>query len=383
VPSGAVVRLVARHARVEVQIEAPEAADSGEPRLPSAQALPVAERVMTLKHRLLEVKQACSPLNLRKSALLERSTQPGFWDQRSQARTIMDEIYRLDSILGMVDAFDQQVHAEQERFKAQHGSDAELSKIDERMQALEGELVHLGFLVQCRNAQQLGDALVTLTRVASHGSQLAGVERLAQMYCKLARRRGLQLEVLDDRQGGDPPEDTITLLLSGAGAYALLGGETGLHQVAGGKKEVRGAKKRYTDREVVRVEVLPVPVEEAAFQRDDLRLESKTLDGVKGRLMARPKHALQLFHVPSMTSARAWMDGSRSEAIAKLKRVLQARLQNGTLEQAASMHPHAPLVRRYTLGPASLVRDLRTGKSTGRLDLVFEGRLEAFLAPPA
>jgi hypothetical protein len=38
------------------------------------------------------------------------------------------------------------------------------------------------------------------------------------------------------------------------------------------------------------------------------------------------------------------------------------------------------VVRRYTLGPAPRVRDLRSGRTTGRLDQVFEGHLDVFLA---
>jgi hypothetical protein len=33
-------------------------------------------------------------------------------------------------------------------------------------------------------------------------------------------------------------------------------------------------------------------------------------------------------------------------------------------------------VRRYTFGPAPMVRDRRTGRSTGRLDRVLAGELE-------
>ena len=39
------------------------------------------------------------------------------------------------------------------------------------------------------------------------------------------------------------------------------------------------------------------------------------------------------------------------------------------------------VVRRYTLTPQPLVRNTRTGKSTGRLDLVLDGHLDAFLTP--
>jgi hypothetical protein len=40
------------------------------------------------------------------------------------------------------------------------------------------------------------------------------------------------------------------------------------------------------------------------------------------------------------------------------------------------------VVRRYALGAAPLVRDARSGRSTGRIDQVFDGSLDVFLAAP-
>ena len=51
--------------------------------------------------------------------------------------------------------------------------------------------------------------------------------------------------------------------------------------------------------------------------------------------------------------------------------------------QAQTQHDRPPMVRRYRRGPSTLVRDQRTGRSTGRLDQVLEGHLDMFLLPPA
>src|SRR5262249_45105773 len=137
---------------------------------------------------------------------------------------------------------------------------------DDRLRALECEAERLGFLVACRDARSLGDAYVVLTLVSTEGVGLDAVARLARMYAGLARLRGLEVEVLDDRQGGNPHEDAITLLVTGAGAYALLEGEAGPHQVSQGKTTGEGAGHRKPpDRDVVQVEVLPVPPGEPAF----------------------------------------------------------------------------------------------------------------------
>jgi hypothetical protein len=66
---------------------------------------------------------------------------------------------------------------------------------------------------------------------------------------------------------------------------------------------------------------------------------------------------------PVMTSVRGWCDGTKAEAIEICKTLLRARLD------APPTASKPPLVRRYRLGPTTLVRDQRSGRSTGRLDV--------------
>ena len=103
----------------------------------------------------------------------------------------------------------------------------------------------------------------------------------------------------------------------------------------------------------------------------------KSLDARRGRLLGRLNHEVRLFHVPSMTSVHGWCDGTKAQAIERFKTMLRARLDS--VEPAAK----PPVVRRYRLGPTTLVRDHRSGRSTGRLDQVLDGHLDMFLVPPA
>jgi peptide chain release factor 2 len=196
------------------------------------------------------------------------------------------------------------------------------------------------------------------------------------MYIGLGRRHALESEVLDDRRGGDPDEDVIVLLLNGAGAYILLAGEAGLHQVTRGR-EARGGR-RPSEREVVRVEVLPVPYDDDAG-RDPIHIETRPLSDAPGRLLSRLRLEVQLRHEPSLLTLRAWTDRSRPEALEGLLPLLRARVA-----AAGTVPPdgRSPVVRRYDLGPAPLVRDTRTGRTTGRIEQVLDGDLDRFLTAP-
>jgi ATP-dependent Clp protease ATP-binding subunit ClpC len=375
VPAGSLVRLVAKQDRVDLDVEPPEPASDASPP-PAARAGHVEERAAKLLQQAIELVGQATPIAARKSELLAQSAGPGFWDDPTNSRRVMDEVYRLDGILTALADLEKKLHGEVERIARHRHSDRDLARIDDYLDGHEGQLQHLGFLVTCRDSQALGDALVTLRLATKQGGGLGGVALLGKMYQQLAHRRGLEVTIFDDRLGGDPPEDTITLLIYGPGAYALLANEAGSHQFSKGRSRSEAGKM---ERDVVRVEVLPAPAAEPAFAAHDLDMVVRPLNGTRGRLLTHLNHEVRLFHTKSMISVRGWCEGSKTEALSRMKTLLCARL-------AAQGKPAAerpPVVRRYRLGPSTLVRDQRTGRSTGRLDQVLEGHLDMFLLPPA
>ena len=379
-PPGSLLRLAARDGRVHIEIEPPETADSGvEAPAPAARAAPVADRAAKLLERVLDLHAQSAPLAARKSELLAQSAAPGFWNDQQASRGLLDEVYRLDGILGALDGLEKKTKIEVERSGRYRSSDRDLARVDERLTALEGEVNHIGFLVNCRESRDLGDALLSLRLVNAHGEGLDSVAMLARMYKALAVRRGLEITVLDDHLGGEPPEDTITLWITGAGAHALLASEAGLHQVTRGKKD-DGPGRRHVDRDVVRVEIFPAPARTVEFHADEVRSEIHPVSGIKGRLLSRVKFDVRLFHVPTMTSVHGWSDGSKGEALQRFQMLLRARVDAASQPRPEDGRP--PVIRRYRLGPTTLVRDQRSGRHTGRLDQVLEGNLDLFLVPP-
>jgi peptide chain release factor 2 len=290
---------------------------------------------------------------------------------------VYDELYRLDGVLGALDRLGEAVREQADAAGRPGAGERDLARIDDVLDALEGQAGHVRALVRCRDARDLGDAYLVLTRIGPRDGNLDAVATLARMYLGLARRHGLEAEILDDRRGGDPAEDVIVLLLSGAGARVLLAGETGLHQLTRGR-DARGGR-RPGEREVVRIEVLPVPYEDDA-SRDPVHIETRPLTDAPGRLLPRLRLEVHLRHEPTLLTLRAWTDRSRAEALEGLLPLLRARV---AASEAGPSESRPPVVRRYDLGPAPLVRDTRTGRTTGRVEQVLDGDLDRFLSPPA
>jgi len=331
----------------------------------------LATRALALTGEVAALRMRAAPLAARKTDLVARSAAAGFWDDPDAARGVQDEIYRLDGVFASLDALERSLRNEAEALRPHRHQPPDLARVEERLEALESRAKHIAFLVDCRDGRDLGDAYLSLTLIATRGAGLDAVAKLAGMYDALARRRGLDVQVLDDRRGGSPPEDALTLLVSGAGVYALLSGEAGLHQVMRGKAKGR---QRAADRDVVRVDVLPLPIGDP-LGKDEVRAEIKPLTNATGRLLAKPRFEVQMLHVPSMTAVRAWTDGPKAEAGERLRPLLAARVEATRIE--SSEQPS--FVRRYVLGPAPLVRDVRSRRSTGRLDRVLQGHIDVFL----
>jgi peptide chain release factor 2 len=385
---------VARGSRVEVEVAPPEpasaegeagagsgarvvanAAPSGTPRAAS-----VAEHARRLLERVAVLRDRAAPLTSRKSTVLDLLAASGAWDNRAAAEARSDEVFRIDGVLAALDKLERSAREVEDAVNSHRRrvlADRDLARLEERLESLEGRARHVGSLLACRdNTRDLGDALVVLTRVGPRRVDLDGVFKLGRMYKLLAERLDLAVEVLDDHTSDDPPEDTVTLLVTGAGAFALLTHERGLHYLMEDRAEEKPDGRRTRQREVVRVEVLPAPLSAEGFAREEVRAEFKPLEGVRGRLLGRPRFEIQLSHAPSLTTLRAWTDRPRAEAVERLWPLLRARVEAADQETTGGR-----VVRRYTLGPSPLVRDTRSGKNTGRLDQVLDGHLDAFLTP--
>jgi hypothetical protein len=76
---------------------------------------------------------------------------------------------------------------------------------------------------------------------------------------------------------------------------------------------------------------------------------------------------------------RAWSDGSKAQAVERLTPLLWARIEAARAAPSSTPSTLPPVIRRYLLGPSPAVKDLRLGKTTGRLDLVLKGYLDPFL----
>lgn len=343
---GACIQLRLEGKQVQARLLAP---DVDEPEAAEESSTPQLEEELA---RLERLEEAALPARDRYDAAVASTAAPGFWDGSGEAAATLDEIHRLEGLLDGLARLREELE-----LTAGNKNTGRAQRYLER-HAVEGRR-----LERLLAAEHLGDAYVRLTGVGSWQSELPGPERLARMYLAWARREGLTATVLDDRAASPESEDTVTLRIDGAGAHALLSGESGLHKLRHDRPDEPSTNA------MVRVEVLAVPSTASSFPADELEVETRPLAGAPGRVAASLRTDVHLLHRPTMVSLRACspldVDAARDEFSGLLQALLTAEPSNAAVD----------VVRRYRFGRSPLVRDGRTGRSTGRIDRVFGGEI--------
>lgn len=343
---GACIQLRVEAGKIRATLVKPDAEETKGPEIQ------VAPRLQEVLERAAALRGRCEDVDARRSAMLAATSEHGFWEDAAKASATLDAMHRLESLLEEVERLDGELEVT-----------ASNKNPKRALRFLNQHVAVCRRLERLFDAPSLGDTYVRLTGVHPSEPELAGVERLARMYTAWARREGMDCRVLDDRPQAPDSEDTVTLLIEGTGAYALLTPESGLHKL---RHQLSEAESQTA---LVRVDVLPVPDGAQGPLTSEIEIETRPLRNAPGRLVTSLASDVHLVHRPTLTSLRARTPMNAAEAPATLGGLLDALVSREYSE--ASMD----IVRRYRFGRSPVVRDTRTGRSTGRVDRVFGGEL--------
>jgi ATP-dependent Clp protease ATP-binding subunit ClpC len=324
-----------------------------------------------LKMRVAEMQPQLARFSDRKSELLARTMEAGFYQDKGVRDSTFDELHKLDQFLSRCERLREAI----ERLAARGDSKPpaeNLGAMRERMFELESELKHVEFVAHSRDARDLSDAFVLLTLIKAEGESLDAVEKLARMYLGLAARRRFEASVAGELHDGKTDSAAIQVL--GLGAFSLLTGEAGIHELkrrSRSRNSRTGREQTQEETAVLRVEVFAAGGEPDERFRKSTQTKVASLKPPRSRLIEKAAWQVSAFHEPSVRSLHLWFTGEKDAAVAGALRLLYAQAQAGGESNAAPV-----VIRRYDLGIGSRIKDLRTGRSTTRLAQFFRGQIE-------
>ncbi len=315
-----------------------------------------------------------------------------FWNDSARAQALLKEKAQLEAtvaahdraVRGLEDARAMDELAEEARDESARAEAAA------QAEALEREVAALEFERMLSGPHDRAGAIVEVKSGAGGTEAMDWAAMLYRMYTRYCERRGWQVEPADMSAGEEAGVSSASFIARGEWAYGFLKAEKGVHRLVR-ISPFDAAARRQTS--FAAVDVTPevdddivVDVKEA-----DVRVDTYRSSGAGGQKVNKTDSAVRLTHVPTGIVVAVQNERSQQKNRAVAWKILRAKLYEHEERKREAARAAAEAqkkdidfgsqIRSYVLHPYRLVKDLRTGVETGRVDDVLDGDLDPFVQP--
>ncbi|MBN2037333.1 MAG: peptide chain release factor 1 [Chitinispirillaceae bacterium] len=235
-----------------------------------------------------------------------------------------------------------------------------------------------------RDPNDLKNAIMEIR--AGTGGTEAGIfaADLFRMYTHYTERKGMRAEVLSSSYGDIGAIKEIIFLVSGENAYGTLKYESGVHRV---QRVPQTEAQGRIHTSAASVAVFPEADEvEVRIDPGDLRIDLFCSSGPGGQSVNTTYSAVRIVHLPSGIIVTCQDEKSQHKNKAKAMKVLQTRLYEKQLAEAAAKEDAArrsmvstgdrsAKIRTYNF-PQNRLTDHRIGLTRYNLDAIIDGALD-------
>ena len=211
---------------------------------------------------------------------------------------------------------------------------------------------------------------------------------LLRMYVRWGERRGFQVDIIEETAGDEAGVKSATIVVKGHNSHGWLKTESGVHRLVRISPFDSNAR-RHTSFASVWV----YPVVDDRIQIDvnesDCKIDTYRASGAGGQHVNKTESAVRITHIPTGIVVACQMERSQHKNRATAWNMLRARLYEKELEKReAAISADAASkteigwghqIRSYVLQPYQMVKDLRTGQTSGTPSDVLDGALDEFM----
>ena len=350
----------------------------------------------TLSTYVPMLKELGASLNLdaKKERIAELSRYmeaPDFWDDPERSQKMTKELKSLEDTVKSYTTLSTQYDDISELIEMGYEeNDPEvIPVIQESLDEFTTNLEALRLSTLLNGEYDKNNAIIRLNAGAGGTEACDWSSMLYRMYTRYADRNGFSVEVLDMLDGDEAGIKSVTFQVNGENAYGYLKSEKGVHRLVR-ISPFNAAGKRQTS--FVSYDVMPEIEEDldVEINDDDLRIDTYRSSGAGGQHINKTSSAIRITHLPTGIVVTCQNERSQFQNKDKAMQMLKAKLymlkQQENEEKISGIRGEVKdiawgnQIRSYVLQPYTMVKDHRTGASSGNAGAVLDGDIDLFIS---
>ncbi len=315
-------------------------------------------------------------------------SQPGFWDDQTEAQKVVQKRSRIERALKKQQAFDTGV-SDAEVLLEFAPEDADSAKeLESLIMRLEREVNAAEVESLLSGETDMNNAICSIQAGAGGTDAQDFAQMLLRMYLRWAEKHSFKVEILDEQSGSEAGIKSATFRIEGDYAYGLLSAEAGVHRLvrispfnSGGSRETSFASLFVSPEIDENIEV--------NIEDKDLRVDTYRSSGAGGQHVNVTDSAVRITHIPTNIVVTCQNQRSQIQNRAVAMQVLRSKLYELELEKrlegAAELEAtkqdiaFGSQIRNYVLHPYRLVKDTRTKFERTDIETVLDGDIDDFI----
>jgi len=319
-----------------------------------------------------------------------KAEDPAFWNDAAGAQKLMRERTQLEEQLASLGLLERELDdavtlVELGEAEADEGTEKEgveaLKLVLKEAQRRQIEALFSG-------EADANDTFIEIHSGAGGTESQDWARMLFRMYARWAERKKFKVEVIEETAGEEAGIKSGTLLVKGHNAHGWAKTESGVHRLVRISPFDSNARRHTSFASVWVYPVIDDRID-IEINEADCRIDTYRSSGAGGQHVNTTDSAIRITHQPTGIVVACQAERSQHKNRATAWNMLRARLYELEIEKREAEANKAAeskteigwghQIRSYVLQPYQLVKDLRTGFTSGTPGDVLDGELDDFM----